>query len=42
LSETAIELNDEAEDAVGALVRLDRAVQRRSLYERVKERLVEA
>jgi DNA-binding MarR family transcriptional regulator len=42
LSETAIELNEEAEDAVGALDRLDRAIQRRSLYERVKQRLSEA
>ncbi|WP_369060804.1 MarR family transcriptional regulator [Caulobacter sp. 73W] len=41
LSETAVELNDEAQNAVGALERLDRAVQRRSLYERVKGKLGE-
>lgn len=41
LSETAIALNEEAEDAVGALDRLDRAVQRLSLYDRVKKKLGE-
>ena len=39
LNEAAIELNQEAEDALAAIDRLERAVARRSIYDRVAERL---
>jgi len=39
LSDAAVDLNDEAGDAVAALDQLERAAGRLSLYERVKSRL---
>ncbi|MDG2523643.1 MarR family transcriptional regulator [Caulobacter segnis] len=41
LSETAVELNDEAQDALAALDRLEQATLRLSLYDRVKARLAQ-
>ncbi|HYE47260.1 MAG TPA: MarR family transcriptional regulator [Caulobacter sp.] len=38
LNEAAMELNQEAEDALAAIDRLERAVARRSIYDRVSER----
>jgi DNA-binding MarR family transcriptional regulator len=39
LSQVAIELDEEAENVVAALERLDKALDRRSLLERVRERI---
>jgi DNA-binding MarR family transcriptional regulator len=39
LNAAAVELNQEAEDALAAIDRLEQATERRSLYDRVKARL---
>lgn len=42
LNAAAVELNQEAEDALAALERLEAAATRRSLYDRVRDRLGQA